>query len=230
MKNAVRAAVMAVLVLAIVAVGAVSLFLGRIVKTAVETAGPRVLGAPVTLASATILPWSGRGTLRGLTIGNPPGFRGAAALKVGEVSVRVKPSSLFSDTVVVESVVVRGPEILYEYGPGGSNLAALQRRAQGASAAPREPAKAGPGSGKALFIRDLRLTGGRVGLQGQEIALPDVHLTDLGGPGQPPAKAAAQALSQVSAAAGRAAAGVGARALQGAAQSALGAFLKGLKK
>ena len=40
-----------------------------------------------------------------------------------------RPTS--TSCVVVESVVVREPEILYELGSGGSNLARLQKNAEG---------------------------------------------------------------------------------------------------
>ncbi|MDE2491484.1 MAG: AsmA family protein [Elusimicrobia bacterium] len=247
MKNALRMAGALVAVLLLVAIGALSLFLGRIVKAGVEAAGPRVLGVPVTLASATIVPWSGRGTLRGLVIGNPPGFRGPQAVRVGEISVTLEPSSLFSDTIVVESVAVRAPEIDLELGPGGSNLARLQKNAE-AAAGGSAPAKAAPAApakkGKSLLIRDLAVTGGKVGLSAaalggkdMSVALPDLRLTNLGGPGRSPAEAASQALREIASSAQRAGQAAlqraGAQALDRAAKDLapkLQGFLKGLRR
>lgn len=243
MKGAFRAAVGLVLVLAVIAAGALSLSLGRVVKTAVESAGPRLLGAPVTLGLVTVSPWSGRATLRELVVGNPEGFRGPRAVRVGLVDVRVRLASLLSDTVIVDSVEVREPEIVWEIGGGGSNLQRLQRNAEasaarlgGSGSAPAAPAK----KGKSLLIKRLDVTGGKVGLSatalgGQDLSapLPDVHLTDLGGPGRSPAEAAAQALRAVTASSQRAVSNLGGKALDAAvssAASALGALLKGARK
>ena len=54
MKKAVSAAIAAALVLLMIGLGVVSMSLGKIVKSAVEAAGPRVLGVPVTLGLVTL--------------------------------------------------------------------------------------------------------------------------------------------------------------------------------
>jgi len=230
MKKLFRVLASLLLIFVVVGLGVVSLSLGRIVKAAVEAAGPRVLGVSVSVEGVTILPWSGRGSLRGLLIGNPRGFKGAHAVKVGSVEMTVKLSSLMTDLIVVERVVVQGPEILYELGPGGSNLARLQANAEAASAllgagkakvAPKAPA------GKSLLIRDFAVSEGRVAmaasvLGGQDlsVALPAVHLTNLGGRGRSPADVAAQALKALTGAAAQAASGLGIKSLGSASEAA----------
>jgi hypothetical protein len=237
MKTAFRAAFGTALALFVIVAGAVSLSLGKIVKTAVETAGPRVLGAPVSVESATISPLSGRGVLRGLVIGNPAGYESASAVSVGSVEIEVKLSSLLTDTIVVERVAVSAPELTWEIGPGGSNLARLQRNAEESavryggegSQGPRSPV-APEKKGKALLIEDFKVAGGKVCLAatafgGQTLtaSLPDVHLSNLGGPGRSPAEAAAQVLGAVANSAAGAVAQIGAHSL-GTALSALGAI------
>jgi hypothetical protein len=234
--KALKAALMLVVVLGVIAAGAVSLWLGRGVKAAVEKYGPAFVGAPVTVGSVGLSPWSGRGAITALVIGNPPGFKGAHALSVGSVEVKISLSSLLTDTIRVESVVLRDPEIIYELGGGGSNLSRLQRNAEGvkdkdASA----PAK--DGAGKSLFIKDLVVTGGKVGLsatvlggQDVKIDLPGIHLTDLGGKGRSPARAVSEVLGAIAASSGKAASGLGTKALGDAAASVmgrLGGLLKG---
>jgi hypothetical protein len=240
MKKAVSAGIAAALVLLMIALGVAATSLGRVVKTAVEAAGPRVLGAPVTVASVAISPLSGRGTLRGLVIGNPEGFKGPHAARVGSVEVVLKVSSLLSDTIVVERVDVRDPELLWEIGQGGSNIVRLQRNAKEAavryggagSSGAREPS--GPGKqGKALLIRDFSVTGGKVGLsatalggQGLTAPLPDLHLTNLGGKDRSPAQVADQAFQAIADAAQGAASGRAIDAARGAALKAIGDFFK----
>lgn len=241
MKNAFRAAAGLVLVLAVVVIGVVSLSLGRVVKTAVEAAGPRLLGAPVELSLVTVSPLTGGASLRGLVIRNPAGFKGPRAVSVELVAVKLKLSSLLTDTIVVESVEVREPELVWEVGNGGSNLTRLQRNAEesaaklggGAKSAP-EPAPAK--KGKSLLIERFDVTGGKVGLsatafggQGLTAPLPEVHLRNLGGKGRSPAEAASQALRAVAASAQGAVSNIGGKALDAAA-SAFGGLLKGLKK
>lgn len=242
MKKAMSAAIAAALVLLMIALGVVALSLGRIVKSAVETAGPRLLGAPVTLGSVSISPLSGRGTLRGLVIGNPPGFKSPHAVRVGSAEVVLKLSSLLSDTVVVESLIVRDPELIWEIGPDGSNLTKLSRNAETAadkfgggkkSASPEGGAQR---KGKSLLIRDFSVAGGKVGLsattlggQGLSAPLPAVHLTNLGGPGRSPAEVAAEAFGAITRAAQGAASNAGGKAIdaaRGAALKALDSFLK----
>lgn len=229
--KAMKALLMFAVVLGVIVAGAISLWLGRGVKLAVERYGPALIGAPVTVGAVVLTPWSGRGAIKDLVIGNPPGFKGARALSVGSVEVRLRLSSLAGDTIVVDSVVVREPEVIYELGSGGSNLARLQRNAEAAN--PRDgaaPAKGGPS--KSLLIKDLVVTGGKVGLSASAlggkdatIALPGIHLTDLGGKGRSPAQAVSQVLAALSASAAKAAASLPASSLIGK----IGGLLKGLR-
>ncbi len=245
MKKAFRAAFAAALVLLAIGAGVLSVSLGKIVKTAVVEAGPRLLGAPVELGLVTISPWSGRGVLRGLVIGNPEGFKSPRAIRVGAVEVSVKLSSLLTDTIVVERVAVRDPELTWELGQGSSNLARLQQNAQASAAklaggTESAPAAAPAKGGKSLLIRDFSVTGGKVGLsatalggEGLSAALPDVHLTNLGGPGRSPAEAASDAFRAIANSAQGAVAGAGSKALdaaRGAAFNALSSLFKKVGK
>ncbi len=229
--KALRAALMIVLVLGAVAFGAASLWLGAGIKSAVVTYGPRILGAPVALDAVILTPWSGKGMIKGLEIGNPPGFKGPRALRVGSVELQVKLSSLASDTIVVESLVVRDPELAYELGPGGSNFARLQKNAEGAAGS---PAPSQTGGGKSLLIRELRVTGGKVGVsaagQGATVSLPSVALSNLGGKGRTPAQAASEVMRAITGAATKAVSNIGGKALEAAASGVLGKLGGLLKK
>jgi hypothetical protein len=236
--KALKALLLCAVVLGVIAAGAASLWFGRGVKLAVERYAPGIVGAPVTVGAVILTPWSGRGSVTNLVIGNPPGYKGAHAVSVGSVEVKLELSSLASDTIVVESVVVRDPEIVYEVGSGGSNLSRLQKNAEGAKGkSASDPAESG--GGKSLFIKDLLVTGGQVGVsasalgsQSVKLPLPGVHLTNLGGKGRSPAEAASEVLSAISASAGKAVAGLGGKALNEAATQVmgrLGGLLKGKK-
>jgi hypothetical protein len=230
--KALRAGIMIALVLGLVAFGAASLWLGSGIKAAVTTYGPRILGAPVALDAVILTPWSGKGMIKGLEIGNPPGFKGPRALRVGSVELTVKLASLATDTIVVESLVVREPELAYELGPGGSNFARLQKNAEAAAGSPA-PSQAG-GAGKSLFIRELRVNGGKVGVsaagQGMSVSLPPVALSNLGGKGRTPAQAAAEVMRAITGSATKAVSNLGGKALEAAASGVLGKLGGLLKK
>ncbi len=199
-----------------------------------ERFAPGIVGAPVTVGSVMLAPLSGAGTITNLEIGNPPGFKGPFAVRVGSIEVKIKLASLASDTIRVERVVVKRPQINYELGSGGSNLARLQKNAAAAGGKP------GPSQGgKSLEIGLLSVSGGEVGLAasalgaGAKLPLPDVQLRDLGGKGRSPADAAAEALSAISGSAAKAVSGLGSKVVDAAASQVLGrlgGMLKGKKK
>lgn len=146
-----------------------SVALGRVLAGAIETAGTAALGVPVSVGLVTLSPWSGKGTVRRLVVGNPPGFTSPFAFKADAIEVVVRPASLFGDSIVVERVSVRAPTVRVE----GDNLARLKSKA----------ASGGDGGGgRSVRIKELEVLDGSVGLPGGLYApLPDVRLKNVGG-------------------------------------------------
>ncbi len=164
--------------------------LGFLAGFAIEQLAPRVLGVEVQVGEASVIPREGLGRLRGVTIGNPPGFSSARAARFGTVRVAVDTLTVLDPVVLVREIAIESPEITFERGAGGSNLDAIQRNIQGrvkqAGAAPG-PAAAIPGAERRYVIERFALRGARVtmtnpGLKGQGITftLPDIELRDLG--------------------------------------------------
>lgn len=169
------------LVLVLVLVGTVFYFLvnlGDQIKTAVEEAGSAVAGVTVTLASAEVKPAKGIATLRGLTVGNPPGFKTANAFDLGEITVAVDAATITKDLVIVNEVAVQDPRITYEIGADGGNIEIIANNAE---------RFAGGGAGAKFIIEHLYLRGGTLvvsaaALGGRTMTfhLPEIHLTDIG--------------------------------------------------
>jgi len=165
----------------------VVMFLGQIVKKGVETAGPMVTKVDVKLDKASISLF-GSAELKGLFVGNPPGYKTDSAIKVGEVSVRLKPLSVLSDKIVVESVKVQSPEITIEGGIKDNNLTKILDNVNAAAGGADTTAKKGEKtSGKKIQVTDLTITGAKVhantllsGGKTMTVSLPDIHLTNLG--------------------------------------------------
>lgn len=173
------------LVLVLVIVGAVFYFLvnlGDLVKTAVEEAGSAVAGVSVTLASAEVKPAKGIATLRGLTVGNPPGFKTANAFELGEITVAIDAATITKDVVIVTEIAVQGPKITYEFGADGGNIEIIAKNVA------RYAGGGEAGGGGAKFIIEhlylrggtLRVSAAALGGRTMTFHLPEIHLTDIG--------------------------------------------------
>jgi uncharacterized protein involved in outer membrane biogenesis len=199
-------------VLLAAALVAVAFLLGAIVKKGVETYGPTATGVDVKLKSAEVWLLAGRAQLGGLVLGNPPGCKTPTAIVVDHVSVRIRPGSVFSDKVVVESLELKAPVITLEGGFTDNNLKKIEKNlgdyTDGLSSARKSPASSSsPAKPKKTFqVNDLVITGAKLQVNmtltaGQTLTLPipDIHLTNLGtGPeGVTSADVARQALHAV---------------------------------
>jgi uncharacterized protein involved in outer membrane biogenesis len=194
MKWVKRIVIGLVVVLVIVLAGAM-FFMGSIIKTGVEQGGPAVLGVPVKLESALFRPLTGKVRLSGFMIGNPQGFKSESAFKLGQFHADIDVRSLFTDTIVIQRILIEDPVITFEGSLKGSNIGALMKKMEregGAGGKPAEETPAKPEKpvkpGKKVRIDDFLFTGGRVNLSmgaltggaALPIPLPPVHLTDIG--------------------------------------------------
>jgi uncharacterized protein involved in outer membrane biogenesis len=175
-----------------VAILAVTLFLDSAIKKGVETIGPQLTKVDIKLDSVRLSILSGGGTVKGLVVGNPDGYKTPQAINVGHASLSMSPGSLLSDKIVVKSVRVDVVELTFEGGLTGNNLSkildnvsAATGGGSGAKPEPGSPQEAQPG--KKLQVDDFLVTGAKVnvsltGMGGKSVTvpLPDVHLTNLG--------------------------------------------------
>jgi hypothetical protein len=175
-------------VLLLAAVAGATFFLGSIMKSGIETVGTKMTKVDVKLNSAKLSVLSGEGSLKGLSVANPPGFNSPSAIEVGEISVGVQPGSVFSDKVVVRSIQVISPTITL-HGLKGDNLAKILENIQGSTPAGTADKKTQPkpaeGSGKKLEVDDFLLRDIKINLVlpvggSVPLTLPEVHLTNLG--------------------------------------------------
>ena len=173
--------------LAAAVIAAVVLYmkLGSIVKIAVERLGPKMTRTEVRLKSASLSPFSGSGRIRGLFIGNPPGFKTPSAFRLHSVRMSVDLKSLRADRVVVREIVVDGPEVTLEGSLSGSNLSRIQENVESfVSASPKgeKPAKE-----MKVVIGLFKVTNGKLNLsltalggKSLSVPLPDIELRGIG--------------------------------------------------
>ncbi len=161
------------------------------IKKAVETLGPSYLKTDVTLQDVDTSLFSGEAGLSGLAVGNPKGFSEGNAFYLGEIAVAVDVKTLRSDPVVVQSLRIISPEIMFEQSSKGNNLQRLlknlEQEPQPQEKAEEDTSAASDGESKRLIVKDLLISGAMVryknallGDKTLDLPLPDIHLQGIG--------------------------------------------------
>ena len=162
----------------------VAFYLGSIVKAGVNSFGPKLTQTRVELASATLSPFTGTGTLSGLTVGNPAGWSEGRAFYLGTVHLDVEPKSVFKDVIVINELVIDRPEFNYETKFVSSNIGDLLGNIQKYTGSGGATPAAKDGANKKFIVKKLRFTNGKatviVGVAALPVALPEIKLNDLG--------------------------------------------------
>jgi uncharacterized protein involved in outer membrane biogenesis len=175
-----------VVVLALVVVVGGKFFLGSMVKAGVNEFGPKLTQTKVELASASISPVSGDGTLSGLFVGNPPGWTSDKAFYLGLVHVSIAPGSLFKDHIVINEIVIDQPEFVYETKLVASNIGDLMKNIEAATGGKKtaEAAAVKAGPQRKFEVKKFTLRNGKVtiglGAAATTMSMPAIELTDIG--------------------------------------------------
>ena len=190
LKRVLRVVLLLVAVLVILVIVLMAT-LGPVVRTAVNSTGPKALGVPVSVEHVAIRPLRGIILLRNLTVGNPPGFSSPHLFKLAELRVDIATGSLLTDRIHVREVLVKGPEVWYERKLTTSNIGALEEILGAGKEAGAQPAEPEEGSSdteaskpaKRVVIDRLRVQEGSVGLKvgvGGRLPMPAIELKDIG--------------------------------------------------
>lgn len=197
--------VLALLVL--VAAGALVWFVrfsldGR-VKRAIETHGSALTLSPVRVEGVNIDLAGGRGTIRGITVGNPEGFPSGPALSLAGIEIAIDVGSLAGDPLVIREIRVGEPRVhVILDAQGRMNLDVLRRnvrdhpervaaaeRAAGKPPERREaPAAEAPAAERRVRVGEITIEEGRIvldasalGRDPRELPLGSVELREVGG-------------------------------------------------
>ena len=184
------------LLLLIVGVLAVGMSLGKIVKTGIETVGPKITQTSFKVDSVNLSPLSGAAGINGFVLGNPDGYQSAQAISLGKAAVSLVPGSILSDKIIIKSVEVRDAEITFEGNPFGANnlkriMDNVNALAGGGATSTNAPAAAsGSKPAKKLEVDDFLISGAKVhasitgipgvGVKELTVPIPDIHFSDLG--------------------------------------------------
>ncbi|MCO6441731.1 MAG: AsmA family protein [Nitrococcus mobilis] len=178
------------IVLVIIAVVVVFTNLNRFIKYGVEEYGPSVTGTPVSLDQVDVSPFSGKGELHGLEIGNPTGFDGDYAFKLDDIKVQLVPESLPSDTIIIKEILIGGASLNAEFKGTNSNLQQildnLKKASEPSTQAEQPAAETEPGKAKKFIVKEFRFTGGEVTASSdlaniqRTTQIPAVEVQDIG--------------------------------------------------
>ena len=237
--------------LAIIVIGAMIIFasIDSIIKEVVESIGPKMTQTEVKLDKVELSTTSGTGKLTQAGTGTMvlTGFSQPSAMQLGEIGITLDIATLTQDTIVIKSILIRAPQITYEYGSTGGNIETIKKNVdsyvgQTAPAASTPAAKSAPSAekkapkeegGKKLIIEDLRIQDAKVtaAAMGQQMSqgLPTIQLKDIGKSkgGATPAEVVEQILGALQQQVARAAQSMGADKLKDAAKGALENATKG---
>jgi hypothetical protein len=173
-----------VLVLAVGLFITLQYFLGGIVKKGINKVGPNITRTKVELQGAHVSPFSGVGTLTGLSVGNPSGWSQADAFRLAKVHINMEPFSVMKETIVINELVIEHPEILYETKLVTSNVGELLKNVEQSMGAKESEPKTKEGKPIKLIVKKLVLKDGRVTLgavgQAVVIPLPQIDMVDIG--------------------------------------------------
>jgi len=196
MKKIIIGGLVFVVVGVIAALFYVSSNLNTLVVQAVEAFGKPVTQTEVKLESSNISFLSGEGSLHGLFIGNPAGYKGRSSFELGALEIALDSETIADDVVVIKSIDIKAPMITYEPGgAAGSNLQQLMNNVDAfvakagggrSKAAPAAQDQAKKESSSKIVINRVTIAGGKIKIvtplssEGLTAPLPKIELTDIG--------------------------------------------------
>ncbi len=161
--------------------------LNKGIKSGVETYGPRVTQTDVTLADVNLSILSGSGTLKGLNVGNPEGFKSEHIFSLGQIDLKVDTGTVFSDKIIIDHIIIKKPEISYEKTFTSSNIKELLKNIEeftGPSSGPEPDPEPDTGAKKQVVIKKLLIEDGTIYVGamgiGQTVKLPLIEMNDIG--------------------------------------------------
>ncbi|HVT72355.1 MAG TPA: hypothetical protein VHD61_04410 [Lacunisphaera sp.] len=173
-----------ILVLLVVAYVGLAYFLGSIVKVGVNTFGPKLTQTRVELASASLSPLTGSGTLSGLAVGNPKGWSDGNAFALGKVHIDMQPWSVFGDHIVINEIIIDQPEFNYETKIVSSNIKDLLNNIESFSGKGEKTATTKSGQPIKFVVKKFRVTNAKAtlgtGVAALPVPLPPISLDNLG--------------------------------------------------
>jgi uncharacterized protein involved in outer membrane biogenesis len=158
-----------ILIIASIAVLALAIFLWRVIANLdsivagmIENVGSDVLKTKVSVSGVSINLKDGKASIAGLSVANPPGYSNANIFELNGIEVDLKLGSIGKDVLVIESIRVDNPQVVFEGDEdGGSNMQTLL---DNIDSSPSGDSSSGKAQGEAakMIIEQFEFSGGQV--------------------------------------------------------------------
>lgn len=182
--------------------------LDTLVAGLIEGAGSNALGTEVVVNGVELNLGEGRATIAGMTIANPEGWTAAHAFELDRISIALDLQSVNAAVLVIKDVDIDTSRVTYELRADGSNnLQELLEGMKTPEQAEQDPAPAE--SDLLLRIDQLAFEGLEMsvtaespdpegGVTEQQLTLPALNMTNVGGTqGAPPGAIASAVASEM---------------------------------
>ncbi len=113
------------------AVTAIYFSINPLIEKTITTVGSNVLETNVNVAKVDFSPFNGNLTIKGLSVANPAGFSTGNAIYLGEATIKIDKSSIPTNKIIIEKIIIDSPEINIVGKPGSTNLATLKNTITG---------------------------------------------------------------------------------------------------
>jgi len=166
----------------------------KMIRKGVTSYGPKVTGTSIELSEIDVSWFSGKGTIKGLNLGNPEGYKADSAVEIPVATIAIRPTTVFKKKLVIKSIELEAPHITYEGRMSGSNLSKIQenidafvQKVKGFTGQSGKDDDAQPSGGKKLQVDEIIIRNAKVkialtvlGGKGANVTLPEIRLTNLG--------------------------------------------------
>jgi hypothetical protein len=124
-----------------------------------------------------------------LKVANPSGFFSPSIITLDDIAVRIAVKSVTSTPIVIDNILISGPEVFYEMKEDGTTNVDILKMNLARSGPPREqpPQKSPKGKEVRLRVRKLVFEKGKVHVRVAKlldkpytVELPRLELTDIG--------------------------------------------------
>lgn len=206
MKKIFSIAAIVVIVLIVVAVIVLLSNLNSLVAKVIEKNGSDVTQTKVSVSGVDISIREGRGSIKGLLVASPDGFKARNAFSLDDIVVDIDIKSVRETPIVIDEIRIQAPIVNAEITKNGaSNINELRKRVQAYTAGATEESGESSGGSTRIRITKFVFEKGRIevdasalGLEKRTIVLPEIRLSDVGGAsGAPPDQIAKVILTTV---------------------------------
>jgi hypothetical protein len=158
-----------------------------ILKAAIEKYGSRTTKTAVRVSSTKLKLSSGEGAVLGLTVANPPGFSFPSVITLDDISVKVAVKTITKKVIVIDSILVSGPDVFYELNEHGTANVDILKKNIISGPSGEEKSEKKPQKEIKLLIRKLVFEKGRIHVLVAKVMnrpyivqLPRLELLDIG--------------------------------------------------